>query len=125
MFLTENYAALEILRHYLNDVVHSSPLDSVATDSEDGGERSLEKMEPFILFGSSFPRDKEYTQVCVCGGVALAACMCNVMVGHSNWIVDGTTAEVEITCGHQSNSARFITMTDHKCEWLVGMTNRS
>ena len=66
LFLTENYAALEILRHYLNDVVHSSPVDSVATGSEDSGERSLEKMEPFILFGSSFPRDKEYTQVCVC-----------------------------------------------------------
>ena len=66
LFLTENYAALEILRHYLNDVVHSSPTDSVATGDEDGGERSLEKMEPFILFGSSFPRDKEYTQVCVC-----------------------------------------------------------
>ena len=67
MFLTENYAALEILRHYLNDVVHSSLTDSVATGNEDAGERSLEKMEPFILFGSSFPRDKEYTQVCVCG----------------------------------------------------------
>ena len=75
MFLTENYAALEILRHYLNDVVHSSPLDSMATGNEDGGERSLEKMEPFILFGSSFPRDKEYTQVCVCvWGGALAWC---------------------------------------------------
>ena len=23
-------------------------------------------MEPFVLFGSSFPKDKEYTQVCVC-----------------------------------------------------------
>ena len=33
--------------------------------------------------------------------------------------------EVEITCGHRSNSARFITMTDHKCKWLVGMTDRS
>ena len=109
LFLTENYAALEILRHYLNDVVHSSPLDSVATGSEDGGERSLEKMEPFILFGSSFPRDKEYTQVCVCGcgggGVGessslvffhddVISCMCNVMVGRSNWRVDGTTAKV-------------------------------
>ena len=65
MFLTENYAALEILRHYLNDV-NSSPVDSVATvapGNDDSGERFLEKMEPFILFGSSFPRDKEYTQV--------------------------------------------------------------
>ena len=68
LFLTENYVALEILCHYLNDVVYSSPMDSVATGDEDGGERSLEKMEPFILFGSSFPRDKEYTQVCGLGG---------------------------------------------------------
>ena len=78
LFLTENYAALEILRHYLNDVVHSSPLDSVATGSEDGGERSLEKMEPFILFGSSFPRDKEYTQVCGCG---CEGCVCGCVKG--------------------------------------------
>ena len=65
MFLTENYAALEILRHYLNDV-NSSPVDSVATvapGNDDSGKKYLEKMEPFILFGSSFPRDKEYTQV--------------------------------------------------------------
>ena len=68
LFLTENYAALEILRHYLNDVVQSSPVSSVATVAPanyDGSDKSLEKMEPFILFGSSFPRDKEYTQVCL------------------------------------------------------------
>ena len=67
LFLTENYAALEILRHYLNDAVHSSSLDSMTTatlDNDDGGDRNLEKMEPFVLFGSSFPKDKEYTQVC-------------------------------------------------------------
>ena len=67
LFLTENYAALEILRHYLNDVVRSSVLDLTAHDtpgSDDDGTRLLEKMEPFILFGSSFPKDKEYTQVC-------------------------------------------------------------
>jgi len=66
LFLTENYAALEILRHYLNDVVHFSPPDlgvAIAPGSDDSGERLLENMEPFILFGSSFPRDKEYTQV--------------------------------------------------------------
>jgi len=66
LFLTENYAALEILRHYLNDVMRSSHPDSVASIAPgiDGSvERLLEKMEPFILFGSSFPRDKEYTQV--------------------------------------------------------------
>ena len=128
LFLMENYSALEILRHYLNDVVCSSPPHSVTatvpdnsetsdsaaatvpgsddsgtsdsaaatvpgnddsgtsdsaaatvpgnddsgtSDSaaatfrgvDDSGERRLEKMKPFILFGSSFPKDKEYTQV--------------------------------------------------------------
>ena len=58
LFLTENYAALDILRHYLNDVVAS-----IDPGSDGSSERLLEKMEPFILFGSSFPRDKEFTQV--------------------------------------------------------------
>jgi len=43
---------LDILRHYLSDVVCSSHPEGL-----------LEKMEPFILFGSSFPKDREYTQV--------------------------------------------------------------
>ena len=47
LFLTENYAALKILFHYLED--------AVMTHS---------KVKPFILFGSSFPRDNEYTQIC-------------------------------------------------------------
>ena len=66
LFLTENYAALDILRHYLSDVVCSSPSESVVAippASNGSGEGLLEKMEPFILFGSSFPKDKEYTQV--------------------------------------------------------------
>ena len=41
LFLTENHAALQTLQHFL----------------EKGTE------EPFILFGSSFPKDQEYTQV--------------------------------------------------------------
>ena len=65
LFLTENYAALEILRHYLNDVVHSSSLATATPGDCESSERLLEKMEPFILFGSSFPRDKDYTQVCM------------------------------------------------------------
>ena len=62
MFLTENYAALGILKQYLyhnegKHVLHSDhPNDSVVKPWE---------MEPFVLFGSSFPRDKEYTQVSV------------------------------------------------------------
>ena len=53
LFLTENYAALDILRHYLKDILSSSSSEVP----------SAEDTEPFVLFGSSFPRDKEYTQV--------------------------------------------------------------
>jgi hypothetical protein len=48
--LTENYVALDILKHYLGNI-HAIP------------EGHPEEMEPYILFGSSFPKDKEYTQV--------------------------------------------------------------
>ena len=37
-----------------------------------------------------------------------------------------TFSEVEIMCGHRSNSVCFITMTDHKkCQWSVDMTDHS
>ena len=39
-------------------------MTNVTNCNDDGGDSAFEKMEPFILFGSSFPRDKEYTQVC-------------------------------------------------------------
>ena len=55
LFLTENYAALEILRHFLRD--------AVGFDSDAAVNDELETTEPFILFGSSFPKDKDYTQV--------------------------------------------------------------
>ena len=60
LFLTENYAALEILKQYLQDQEGGHPLLSVQSE-----ESSLKpwEMEPFVLFGSSFPKDKEYTQV--------------------------------------------------------------
>ena len=32
--------------------------------------------------------------------------------------------EVKITCGHRSNSVRFITVTEHNCKWSIGMTDR-
>ena len=60
LFLTENYAALEILKQYLQDLEGEqlfygiNPEESILKPWE---------MEPFVLFGSSFPRDKEYTQV--------------------------------------------------------------
>ena len=43
LFLTENDAALEIMHRFL-------------FQSED--------TQPYVLFGSSFPKDKDYTQVC-------------------------------------------------------------
>ena len=43
LFLTENDAALEIMHRFL-------------FQSED--------TQPHVLFGSSFPKDKDYTQVC-------------------------------------------------------------
>ena len=51
LFLTENYVALDILKHYLGN-----------TNLAEGHH---EEMEPYILFGSSFPKDKEYTQVII------------------------------------------------------------
>ena len=58
LFLTENYAALDILKHYLSGVDSSQALNTADV--------KLETMEPFVLFGSSFPKDKEYTQVRFC-----------------------------------------------------------
>ena len=55
LFLTENYVALDILKHYLGNInaIHQHDLE----------EGQPEEMEPYVLFGSSFPKDKEYTQV--------------------------------------------------------------
>ena len=55
LFLTENYAALDILKHYLSGVDSSQTLNTADVKQE--------TMEPFVLFGSSFPKDQEYTQV--------------------------------------------------------------
>ena len=55
LFLTENYAALDILKNpksYLEEGLSMS-----------GGDGATSDVQPFILFGSSFPKDKEYTQV--------------------------------------------------------------
>jgi hypothetical protein len=52
LFLTENYAALDILKHYIREKDREPP----ATDD-------TVSQKPFILFGSSFPKDREYTQV--------------------------------------------------------------
>ena len=62
LFLTENYAALDILKNsknYLSDDMLARP----GTEPDEGPARDI---HPFILFGSSFPKDKVYTQVILC-----------------------------------------------------------
>jgi hypothetical protein len=49
LFLTENYSALHTLKHFLE-----SP---VLMKSSNNGHK------PYIIFGSSFPKDKDFTQV--------------------------------------------------------------
>ena len=93
LFLTENFAALEILHHYLSDIVRSSPNDSMTTatlGNDDGGHSAFEKMEPFILFGSSFPRDKEYTQVCEKNNIVLFYAMMMYCLDFESREVDTT-----------------------------------
>ena len=77
LFLTENYAALQILKRYLQEKVGQSAAKNGGYVSV-GGARGLQspwdwvrenrsrQVEPLVLFGSSFPKDKTYTQVCVC-----------------------------------------------------------
>ncbi len=55
LFLTENYAALDILQNPLNYLDEEMSI----SQSQEGAP----PVEPFILFGSSFPKDEEYTQV--------------------------------------------------------------
>ena len=59
LFLTENYAALNILKNpknYLSDEMSFGAVQNQKSiDPSDS--------EPFILFGSSFPKDQKFTQV--------------------------------------------------------------
>ena len=79
LFLTENYAALQVLKTYLHEEVgitseEVSPSGALEDsrlplfkDNEvllEGATGPTRRMEPFVLFGSSFPKDREYTQVC-------------------------------------------------------------
>ena len=79
MFLTENYAALQVLKNYLHEEVGINseevspsgaledtglPLLKDNEGLQEGATGPARRMEPFVLFGSSFPKDKEYTQVC-------------------------------------------------------------
>ena len=77
LFLTENYAALQVLKRYLQEVVGlpapsrgpaggAGGLEGPSMEEEGEQQRKRDqqrKMEPFVLFGSSFPKDREYTQV--------------------------------------------------------------
>ena len=84
LFLTENYAALQVIKHFLHEEVglRNQEGNEVSLSSSSasmiGSARGLEespmspgstprtghRIEPFVLFGSSFPKDREYTQVC-------------------------------------------------------------
>ena len=62
LFLTENYAALDILKNPKNYLSLSDELNV----AQSTGDVAANDIQPFILFGSSFPKDKEYTQVSTC-----------------------------------------------------------
>ena len=65
LFLTENYAALEVIKHYLNeDIGMTTSMHEEFDEVPSHFSARRRKMEPFVLFGSSFPKDREYTQVC-------------------------------------------------------------
>ena len=59
LFLTENYAALDILEHYLK--VGGDPAETSSEEQMDSQDDVTS--QPFVLFGNSFPKDKVYTQV--------------------------------------------------------------
>ena len=63
LFLTENYAALQVLKHYLHEEVGMT-VNQERSGGLEENTRIVQRMEPFVLFGSSFPKDREYTQVC-------------------------------------------------------------
>ena len=59
-----------MLRHYLSKAVGLGTDRGMAAETlsviEDLGASTgaPNRMEPFVLFGSSFPKDREYTQIC-------------------------------------------------------------
>ena len=76
LFLTENYAALDILmnpKNYLGEGLNFVAAHHREAEATQGAQSALSDakaasdIQPFILFGSSFPKDKEYTQVIIVG----------------------------------------------------------
>ena len=63
LFITENYAALHLLEHYISGNNQNTTI--VTELSGTSNSVNPEDLRPYILFGSSFPKDKEYTQVSV------------------------------------------------------------
>ncbi len=63
LFLTENYAALDILKNPKNYLSDKLSIDPAVQEEESIEQGNRIDIQPFILFGSSFPKDKEYTQV--------------------------------------------------------------
>ena len=55
LFLTQNYSSLQVLKRYI--------VTKCLQDFSNSAEGSLQLAEPFVLFGSSFPKDKEFAQV--------------------------------------------------------------
>ena len=78
LLLTENYVALQVIKHFLPFFNQKKDEVSLSSSSASmiGSARGLieespmspgstgHRIEPFVLFGSSFPKDREYTQVC-------------------------------------------------------------
>jgi len=98
LFLTENYAALRILQQDL------------LFDAEN---------PPFVLFGSSFPKDREYTQVCCLCCDRLDIGSCNIAMQHlakegymSHFLCTvysiGDGIHIFISSKHKSHSYNYI-----------------
>lgn len=61
LFLTESYAALQTLQHFFE--VNYQRMRVQSSSSSDSSSTTGEQQPPLILFGSSFPKDKHFTQV--------------------------------------------------------------
>ena len=117
LFLTENYAALEILKQYLQDHEgEPSPPPGSGELSEDRDESTLKpwEMEPFILFGSSFPKDKEYTQV-RCGLFLLLHSLTNPVSWSAYMHTHTPTHTLTHTCMHAHAHTHTHTHTVQVC----------
>lgn len=64
LILTENYAALPAMLHILhNQQLKAQERQPQAMQRTGDQQQKAGDLEPYVLFGSSFPQDKEFTQV--------------------------------------------------------------